>query len=919
MTALIEDAKEIDVSEFGTLNTSASPQRLPVGHSPNNQNTWVDEKPGSIITANGYIKLGELPSGNPCTFLLNFFKTSDGSSSVICSDGESIWSTTDYVNYTNVKSGLSPFFQLRGKVIRDKAWLTNGSDPVMTWDGSTLSELDGSGTTPDVPKGKYIDYHDERVWMYGIDGNLSSLRFSALTDSGGAEITPDDEDAWPEDNEIQISEGDADVGTGIFLYRGYLYCSKQYSMWRIVGYDEDTYSRVKTRSTTGTRFQESIQLKDNLVQFIGVDGLYVFDGEESKRISDVVDPASSEVGVFAFRNLQQPLLNNQFINVSDTADFNGGTIPANLSSSGDKLTLVPVDDSQANFQAGTLDDISATETPGSIQLDYDETGVSTLNIATIGTGSLEVSDGVVIGAPSSINDGSVASPCGFKPNLNPSMAWEVTFSEDNPVSGVTIQNYYFEGVTSPTVSGKLQYYDGSSWNDVSGGTVTLPTPSLETFTPLYIGGSSGSRYRVQETDLSINFSLLRCRGIRLFLQIFGSGANTAFTIRELEIWRSAFEVDGKFISRSLDYGAVPPIFGSLAADAVVQAGTTLTYFTQSSDDGSSWDAEVSVTNGGAIGSTIRRYIRWGAYFTSDGLRTPTISSVYLGSTYISEVFNTGGNIFQWGAFQSSFNKAGQTITYYFRAASSEVGVTSESWTAIVPGAIPNTATSNTFIQIRIFLSTTSASSVPFVDSFTINWILSNGTGVNTLQNVASFVWLNRYWLAAATLGATSNDIVIVNGKSTAGSPWQKKDFAFLSFCRFQDYFIAGSSTDGSIYRLETGYSKNGSAIDSYYETKDFSVSGFCIKIYEVLVTTDRLGPYVLSVGISTDGGLNYSEKTIDLTRQSGASLSFDKRLNFNIMCESFRLRFRINAADQPFSVDSAKVYYRLTAQRGSIN
>src|SRR5712671_4049497 len=220
MTAILEDAQAIEVTKWGGLNTAASSAKLPEGQSPNNQNVWMDEKPGSLVTANGYQLLGTTPSGNPATFLLNYYKTSDGSQTLLLSDGSTIWKTTDYATFTSIKTGLSSFFQLRGMVIRGKAWMTNGSDAVMTYDGTTLTSLDGTGGTPDVPVAKYINYHDERVWLYGISGEPSSLRFSDLTDAAGTEITPDNASAWPADNEIQVSEGDDDIGTGIFLYRG---------------------------------------------------------------------------------------------------------------------------------------------------------------------------------------------------------------------------------------------------------------------------------------------------------------------------------------------------------------------------------------------------------------------------------------------------------------------------------------------------------------------------------------------------------------------------------------------------------------------------------------------------------------------------------------------------------------------------
>lgn len=901
MTATLEDVQEIVIDKWGTLNTTSSPQRLPEGHSPNNQNVWMDEKPGSVVTANGYEKLGEIPSGLPPTFMIDFFRTSDGSHSVVVSDGQNVYKTTNYVNFTTITTGLSQFFQLRGIVIRDKLWLTNGVDPVMTYDGTTLTTLDGSGGTPNVPMAKYIAYHDERVWLYGISGDPSSLRFSALTDTSGTEIAPDSANAWPTDNEIQISEGDADIGTGLFLYRGYLYAAKSFSVWRIVGYDEYTYTRIKTRSSTGTRFQESVQILDNLVHFIGVDGLYTFNGEESERISDIIDPASSEPGVFAFRNLQQPLLNNNFSNTSDTADWDLGTVPNNLSTDNDELTLIPADDTAAEFNAGTHDDTLSTS-DGRLQLDTDPTGAQVGSIQSPGANAFLDQNGAAgIGLDSYMTNGNDSNAVGFLQSSGSyaNMVWTVDMNRLSCVK-VILKNLYATSLDITLC--QVQYNTGTYQGPgESGGTwVSLGNLSITT-TP---------------THYAVEFTAREILQIRLIV----TGRNMQITMTEFEVYAAGYEADGKFISRTLDYTTAPASFGTLAA-AITTNGETYQFFTQSSADGTSWDAEVNVSNGGAIGSTVRRYLRWGVYlYSSTGENSVNVNKVYVGGTYISPIIDTGGNINAWSIFQIAQNAAGQTINAYYRAASSSAGVTAQSWTALAPGAVPGAAVTDTFIQIRLELSTANASFAPSITSFTVNWVVGTGSGINTTQNVASIVILNRYWLSAATFGSEANDIIIVRGKATFGSPWHKKDFAMLSFARFQDYYIAGSSTDGSIYRLEFGYSKDGSAMDSFFETADFSKSGFMLHLYELLVSADRMGPYDLSVGVSTDGGISYTDKAIDLTREELTDpLSFTTKLNITFLTDSFRLRFRTNAADQPFSVDDTRVFYRLTPNRGSLN
>lgn len=906
MTAILENAKEIVVDKWGTLNTVSSPGKLPESHSPNNQNVWMDEKPGSVVTANGYDKLGELPSGNPPTGFLEYAKSSDGTRKLIVTDGQTVYWTTDYVTFTSIITGLAQYFQVRMAVIRDKVWFTNGSDAVRVWDGSSVTVLDGTASTPNVPRGKFISYHDERVWLFGITGDTSALRFSALTDSGGSEIAPDNSAAWPSDNELQISEADADAGTGMFLYRGYLYCSKQYSVWRVTGYDEYTYTRTKTRASTGTRFQESIQILDNLVHFIGVDGLYTFNGEDAIRISDIIDPASAEEGVFAFRNLQQQLLNNQFWTVTDTADFNAGTKPAVLSSANDTLTLVPADDSQADFEAGVLKtNITTTLIPGSIRLTRKSTGSDSSGIDLASLQLVEVGDisGVVrIGdEPQNLTDNVGSSVFGFRKASGPSGSTslppiDVHLSDIDLVNRVTFENV----ITDQNIN--IEVYvspDGTASNFTLVATQAIPASALSqsfdlTFTPVVAG-------------------LVRLSwGLSIGRQAY---------MGKFRVYGSAFNTSGEFTSKTIDYGVTPDSFGSLAAsigDGAGLPGSAITFYTQSSSDGSTWDSAVAVTNGSSIGSTLRRYLRWGALFTSNGNDSWSVSKVFVGGTYVSEIHDAGAGINQWSAFQSVLNKFGQTIDAFYRAASTEAGVSAQSWTAIVSGAIPNTSVSNRYIQIKFQLSTTNIAQVPSIDSFTVNWVLATGLGVNTLQNVASIVILNRYWLAAATLGATENDIVIVRGKSTFGSPWHKKDFAFLSFGRFLDYYVAGSSLDGSIYRLEVGYSKDGEAMNSFYETADFDETLFQIKGKEILVTCDRSGPYDLTVGYSTDGGQTYTERAIDLTRDDGDSLSFTKKLNVSYMSDSVRFKVGINAADQPFSVDEIRSPYKLTPQRGAL-
>lgn len=917
MTSSLEDIKSIDIEEWLTLNTASSPTKLKQGQSPNMQDVWVDEKPGSVISAPGFHVVGVIPSNNPPSFCINYFKTSSGTQTFVVSDNATVWTTIDFQAFTPIIVGLSFSFQLRGAVIRDKLWLTNGSDAVRTFDGTSVVLLDGTGGTPNVPRGRYISYHDERVWIYHVSSARSAAYFSSLTDSGGAIIAPDNVNAWDTvDNFLQISEGDADFGTGMILYRGYLFFFKQYSIWRLVGYDEYTYSRVKTRASTGTRFNESLQELDSLIHLIGVDGVYVFDGEESVRISDIIDPATASQTAFGFNQLQQPNQNNQFWEVASTADWNAGTVPTDISVN-DEIDLVAADDSQANFQAGaTQTNLDLISNPGAIQLALTNSGFSTPNIALNKDAAFtSFSNASQIGSASFFTDGNLVNQAGISAN-NGGGTFSISLPTNSKVSRII-----FRGVRTGFGFGGLIQIDippggiahAITISAVSGGGATIQSSGIAAGKQINIPASAGP------FDLIVDLSVTTTSSL-----IFFFDASTLLTCTEVQVFQTAYNTTGKFTSKTLDLGIIPTSLGTLSATETLN-GQTASYFTQSSVDGVTWAAETAVSNGGAIASTPQRYLRWGVNLTSDGTFSPTIDATYLPAVYISAIHDTGGSILAWGPLESNRSLAGQTISYYYRGATTSIGVSSASWNVIVPGGVLGFSTSFRYIQFKIEISGGDSTHLPIVSSVTINWTVGTVGQPPVLQNVASAVWRNRYYLSASGPGASANNVVLVRGKKTFGSPWMLKSWPILSFTRFQDSFYGGHSGSGAIFKLDTGYSRNANTMDSYFETGDFLFGGFTANLVEILVEVERSGPWNLLLGVSVDGGRTFDDFPVDLT-PNGYDSNYVKRIvgngvggtTMSYTTTRFRLRFRTNGIDTPFQVHRCIVFYKLSGIRGSI-
>lgn len=906
MTSALEDMKPLDITQWLTLNTASSASKLSTGQTPNAKNTWVDEKPGSVITANGFRKVGTLPSNNPCTFCIDYFKTSSGTQTFVCSDNSTVWTTVDFQNFTEIVTGLSSAFQLRGLVIRDKLWLTNGSDAVRTFDGSSVVVLDGSSGKPDVPKGRYISYHDERVWLYHIPSNRSQLVFSSLTDASANIIAPDSADAWSGvgDNNLQISEGDADFGTGLMLYRGYLFMFKQYSVWRLIGYDEYTYGRVRTRASTGTRFNESLQELDGAIHMIGVDGIYVFDGDSSQRISDIIDPASTSQSSFGFNTLQQPNSNNQFWEVSATSDWNAGVVIPTNGTINDSLIHSPADSSKSDFDAGVLKtNIDTAEVVDAIKLTRQAFGGSLERIGQGNSAQLTYSmssAAIQYGQPFFLTDGNPSSLAGMGSSGFNLMRFIVDL-------GPGIVTHYDIG---RVVLRATQTDGGSPLYSVQVNTGAYQYPGASNGTWVEVASSA---WTSTPTDRIFDFAVQNAIQVSVYFSTNGG----SHQLGEIEVYSARYQTSGKFTSKSLDYTNPPSSYGNFNADLDYNGGNAV-FFTQSSADGSSWDAEVVCTNAGAIGSTIRRYIRWGVYFTSTGFYSPILYAAWLTSKYESVIHNTGGSIFSWGPFESDYKLNGQTINFYYRGAATAGAVPSASWNLVVPGGALSIDVSLVYVQFKIEILGGTATTIPVVNSVTVNWVKGTGIEAQTLQNVASFFWRNRYWMSAASKGSAANDTILIRGKKTFQSPWQLKDWPILSFCRFQDGFYGGSSVDGSIYQLDTGYSKDGSAMDSYFETGDFTFMGNHIHCHEVELEVERMGSYNLKFGVSIDRGNTWTEYDVDLT-ESAFSTSYWKKLLVDPgTTPIIRFRVRTNGVDQPFEVHNLRAYYEIRTARGSL-
>lgn len=287
---LPKDVQTEFISDFSAgLITDVSSRKLPPNASPSMENFLIDQNLGQLQKRNGYITLGSTSTLNYVNFIFVFNKV-DGTKEYLVSDGSTVLTTQDFTNYSRVRAGLNQLFNLRAVQVENKVWFSNGSDSVFTWDGSTVTVLDGqtySGmATPNVPKGKVITYYQGRVFVGNLPGDSSSINFSAVSSTDGIAINADDSRAWPGVNQLFINSGDGQVVTGFSKLSGVLNVWKNRSVYSLQGTDEFSYFARLQNDEVGSLSQEAIVNLDNVVYTIGENDILAFDGNDYVPLSE---------------------------------------------------------------------------------------------------------------------------------------------------------------------------------------------------------------------------------------------------------------------------------------------------------------------------------------------------------------------------------------------------------------------------------------------------------------------------------------------------------------------------------------------------------------------------------------------------------------------------------------------------------
>jgi hypothetical protein len=312
---------------------------------------------------------------------------------------------------------------------------------------------------------------------------------------------------------------------------------------------------------------------------------------------------------------------------------------------------------------------------------------------------------------------------------------------------------------------------------------------------------------------------------------------------------------GNLLSETIDFGYTPAAWGTIVTTQVTNGGT-IVIKTQSSSNGSTWEAEVTST-GGAINSTLAQYLRIKIYLTPDSttLKTPEVSSIYVGNSWRSAIQDLGAAPAAWGNFNTVYSKAGQTLTWWIRSATTSGGIAAATWIEQKAGFPIVLTTLHQYIQIEVRMNTSDITQIPIMESFVVNYY----TGT-VLSKPCAYGFGKEYGLCVTQVGDTVNNIVW--RYHTEIKYFLKRTNKYCNFFMIDEVFLLSgtSAATGDVRLNEVGVLDDTTVIDSWFTTKNVEQGLFnnVFRDYIVGYKADASWTYSYSL----DNGANWTDITV---------------------------------------------------------
>jgi hypothetical protein len=296
----------------------------------------------------------------------------------------------------------------------------------------------------------------------------------------------------------------------------------------------------------------------------------------------------------------------------------------------------------------------------------------------------------------------------------------------------------------------------------------------------------------------------------------------------------------------------------------------------------------------------------------------TSSGGYVGTslgtgTWISQPVHASG-LTMWKTLDTQQSLNGQTLDFGVRTATTSYNLSLKPWRVLTPGAGVSTS-SDSWVQIISTFTTTSILASPSLDQISLSWII----GGVTKSPLTAINYKSRYWMSASsTTGGVYNDLVMIESKSPIGT-WTRFDLPLSAVTLWNNILYGSISNTAKIARLDYGDNDDGTAITSYWSTRDEIYGNpIAYKTVNKLIVDYSRTPLNtgLQIGLSPTQGSTWQYRTLDTTQAPTAR--FTKNGNFDAnVAPQFRAQIRNSSYDQGFLIYGIHSMGNVTTFTGS--
>lgn len=254
-------------------------------------------------------------------------------------------------------------------------------------------------------------------------------------------------------------------------------------------------------------------------------------------------------------------------------------------------------------------------------------------------------------------------------------------------------------------------------------------------------------------------------------------------------------------------------------------GSTPTFVIQKStaSNGKFYEMATSTNTNTQLNQQYFRYVTTMTVLATD----PQIGSIsgvnfvaMSSGTFYSQLKNAP-SLSAWSTFNPTYSNGNGSHAFYIRVGNSSWGTlspTAPQMTALAPNAlVASTFTAQYFQIIDSFTITSATDTVPILNDFTVNWFDGNASDQAYMLYFDNAIWAD----VSEGVGVSSNTYIFKRDLINDG--WLLYNFGAGGMLVQNNHLFFGDvSSTGKIFEFDSGHSDNGTAINAFWRSKDFT-------------------------------------------------------------------------------------------------